>query len=60
MDRGTVWLNLGDRYADKDSAKAAGVKDGDLVGLPWRTVLALQADGWFLRSDNIWHNRQTS
>jgi site-specific DNA-methyltransferase (cytosine-N4-specific) len=60
MDRGTVWLNLGDRYADKDSAKVAGVKDGDLVGLPWRTVLALQADGWFLRSDNIWHNRQTS
>jgi hypothetical protein len=26
-----------------------------LVGIPWRVVLALQADGWILRSDCIWH-----
>ena len=54
MDNGTVWLNLGDAYADKDSARAAGVKPGDLMGLPWRTAMALQADGWYLRSDIIW------
>lgn len=31
-----------------------GLKSGDLVGIPWRVALALQADGWFLRRDNIW------
>lgn len=55
MNDGTLWLNLGDTYADKDSAQAAGVKPGDVVGLPWRAALALQADGWFLRTDIIWH-----
>lgn len=32
-----------------------GVKVKDLVGIPWRVAFALQADGWFLRSDIIWH-----
>ena len=32
----------------------AGLKQGDLIGLPWRLALALQADGWTLRQDNIW------
>ena len=27
----------------------------DLVGIPWRVALALQADGWYLRQDIIWH-----
>ena len=27
----------------------------DLIGIPWRVALALQADGWYLRSDIIWH-----
>ena len=40
---GTVWLNLGDSYSDKQ-----------LVGIPWRVAFALQADGWYLRSDIIW------
>ena len=26
----------------------------DLVGIPWRVAFALQADGWYLRSDIIW------
>jgi DNA modification methylase len=53
---GTVWLNLGDTYAtNSDKAKAAGVKPGDLVGLPWRVALALQAESWYLRSDITWH-----
>lgn len=33
----------------------AGLKDKDLVGIPWRVAFALQADGWWLRSDVIWH-----
>ena len=41
---GTLWLNLGDKYLN-----------GQLQGLPWRVALALQADGWVLRSDIIWH-----
>lgn len=32
----------------------AGLKPKDLVGIPWRVALALQADGWWLRSDIIW------
>ncbi|KKN67582.1 hypothetical protein LCGC14_0460370 [marine sediment metagenome] len=33
---------------------AAGIKPKNLVGIPWRVALALQADGWYLRSDIIW------
>ena len=32
-----------------------GLKPKDLTGVPWRVALALQADGWWLRSDVIWH-----
>lgn len=41
---GSAWLNLGDTY-----------RDGQLLGVPWRVALALQADGWILRQDVIWH-----
>jgi DNA modification methylase len=34
---------------------ASGLKPKDLVGIPWRVAFALQADGWWLRSDIIWH-----
>jgi DNA modification methylase len=92
-DDGTVWLNLGDSYAqsagrkDADDGREAefrrrgedrgyangsnfanyggrmgearstvvsGLKPKDLVGIPWRVAFALQADGWYLRSDIIW------
>lgn len=32
-----------------------GLKSKDLVGVPWRVAFALQADGWYLRSDVIWN-----
>ena len=35
--------------------RAAGLKHKDLCGIPWRAAFALQADGWYLRSDIIWH-----
>lgn len=41
---GSLWLVLGDKYDQKR-----------LLGIPWRVALALQDDGWFLRSDIIWH-----
>jgi len=30
-------------------------KEKDLLGIPWRVAFALQADGWYLRADIIWH-----
>ena len=48
-DDGTLWLNLGDSFA----------KEKQLLGIPWRVALALQADGWYLRSDIIWHKPNT-
>ncbi len=44
-DDGTLWLNLGDSYGEKKQ----------LIGIPWRVAFALQADGWYLRQDIIWH-----
>lgn len=86
---GTLWLNLGDSYAQGGSGGQSasstlkgnghgggkklspylqeqngkqvsrrapeGLKPKDLVGIPWRVAFALQADGWYLRQDIIWH-----
>jgi DNA modification methylase len=40
-------------YANKGATY--GLKPKDLIGIPWRVAFALQADGWYLRSDIIWH-----
>lgn len=32
-----------------------GLKPKDLIGIPWRVAFALQAAGWYLRSEIIWH-----
>ncbi|MBX5462544.1 MAG: site-specific DNA-methyltransferase [Steroidobacteraceae bacterium] len=78
---GTLWLNLGDSYANSGEpghnllnrfserwsggghkysalnkpyrSLARGFKPKDLMGIPWRVAFALQADGWYLRSDII-------
>ncbi|HRG27380.1 MAG TPA: site-specific DNA-methyltransferase [Chitinophagales bacterium] len=34
-----------------------GLKAKDLMGIPWRIAFALQADGWYLRNDNVWRKR---
>lgn len=44
-DDGSVWINLGDTYRNKN-----------LLGVPWRVALALQDDGWNLRNEVIWHH----
>jgi DNA modification methylase len=57
-DDGTLWLNMGDSYVSQPNQR--GLDDltelpaKNLVGMPWRLALALQADGWYLRSDIIW------
>jgi DNA modification methylase len=61
-DDGTLWLNLGDTYAANRGGTTPtrdctryGLKHKDLIGIPWRVAFALQADGWYLRQDIIWH-----
>jgi DNA modification methylase len=39
----------------KIQSKCPGLKPKDLVGIPWMVAFALRADGWYLRSDIIWH-----
>jgi len=43
LDRGNV-----------STLQMSGLKPKDLCGMPWRVAFALQADGWWLRSDIIW------
>ena len=70
-DDGTCWTNLGDSYTGGNGKRVEGgepyrmsglpikrgdgLKPKDLLGIPWRVAFALQADGWYLRSDIIWH-----
>ena len=75
-DDGTLWLTLGDSYANDGkwgdstggkhvkalhghsaigrSKRHTNAKPKDLMMLPARVALALQSDGWWLRSDIIW------
>jgi len=49
---GSLWpINV----QHKQNCGSYGLKPKDLCGIPWRLALALQADGWYLRSDIIWH-----
>lgn len=44
-----------DQIADRTQKAPSGLKDKDLIGIPWRVAFALQDDGWYLRQDIIWH-----
>jgi DNA modification methylase len=46
---GTVMGNV------KGGIVPKGLKPKDLIGIPWRVAFALQAEGWYLRQDIIWH-----
>lgn len=48
-DDGTLWLNLGDSYKNKNR-----------LLIPARTALALQEDGWILRDEIVWHKPRTT
>lgn len=64
-NRGTESRYAGDRRAMEAAfPPGAGLsekslKPKDLMGVPWRLAFALQADGWYLRSDIIWHKKST-
>lgn len=63
---GTVWLNLGDAYTSprrpmptartplRSGRPAPRKAPKQLLGVPWRTALALQDDGWILRNAIVW------
>lgn len=70
---GTLWINLGDSYTGGSRTPDASVDlkhgtrsharriasdvSGQLLGIPWKVALALQADGWVLRGDVVWAKR---
>jgi DNA modification methylase len=52
-------LNKNNHFALPSIASGAGLstdslKPKDMIGIPWRVAFALQADGWWLRSDVVW------
>ena len=49
---GVLWVNIGDSYAEKKTA--AELPPKNLLLMPARLALALQADGWIVRADCIW------
>jgi hypothetical protein len=57
------WSGTGGAGSKQDATLAGvtdrkintGLKPKNLLGIPWRVALALQADGWILRQDIIWH-----
>lgn len=53
---------LADRSVAKSQCRERGfaltapeIKPKEICGVPWRVAFALQADGWFLRQDIVWH-----
>lgn len=44
-----------DMYSPTRNARAIGLKDKDMIGIPWMLAFALREDGWYLRQDIIWH-----
>lgn len=43
------------RAMDYRPATPDGLKAKDLIGVPWKLAFALQADGWYLRTDIVWN-----
>ena len=54
VDRGGNYNQRSRSLKDKIKLPPWG-KPKDLCGIPWRVAFALQADGWYLRQDIIWH-----
>lgn len=50
-DKGWVTYDIKRTSVKRDD----GLKPKDLIGIPWRVAFALQAAGWWLRQDIIWH-----
>jgi DNA modification methylase len=55
--QGSLLTRRGKRVGPNRSNHQIGLKPKDLIGLPWRVAFALQADGWWLRTEIIWHKK---
>jgi site-specific DNA-methyltransferase (adenine-specific) len=62
-DKGVIWLNIGDTNCVPSTKRETiyGMKPGvpakNRILIPYRLAIALQEDGWWVRSDNIWYRR---
>lgn len=55
-ERRTAGAGVGQRAAQLTlRVSGAGIKEKDLIGIPWMLAFALRADGWYLRQEIIWH-----
>lgn len=54
-DQGERFIRAGMIGTQPNRMPIPGLKSKDLIGIPWRVAFALQADGWYLRQDIIWH-----
>lgn len=52
-DKGTFVGNASNRSSK--NFVGTGIKNKDLIGIPWRLAFAMQDAGWYLRQDIIWH-----
>lgn len=41
-------------HMPRHAKRGHGVKDKDLIGIPWMLAFGLREDGWYLRAENIW------
>lgn len=66
LNIGNTYTSGGRAWRDKDAKNKGramsyrpdtpeGLKPKDLIGVAWMVAMALQLDGWYLRSDIIWH-----
>lgn len=61
---GVFYLNIADTYANALVASnttranpSSSLKHKDLIGIPWMLAFALRDDGWYLRSEIVWHKK---
>jgi DNA modification methylase len=47
--------NRGTETKPRKAQRTGDLKPKDLIGIPWMLAFALRADGWYLRSEIIWH-----
>jgi DNA modification methylase len=47
--------NQGANMAARKPQRSGNLKSKDLIGIPWMVAFALRDDGWYLRSETIWH-----
>jgi DNA modification methylase len=63
IDTGSEQAHIIDkgRAASRDSKmlKEQGLKNKELIGIPWKVAFALREDGWYLRQDIIWSKKNS-